>query len=118
MPWIPTFLAQRSECSVNLIFGLVLNLHSIVTDPSTSTQQKKRSLFEKASGTKEAVKQSADERIPEDIRDESSGSETKDKTMLGRIRGMRVIPASPSCLAGTHSYCFVGPRFRQDSPGA
>jgi len=72
-------------------------LRSIVTDPSTGTEQKKRGLFEKASGTKEAVKQSADERIAEDIPDESSGSETKGKGIFDRIRGMRVIPAFSSC---------------------
>lgn len=78
-------------------FSCVLNWHSIATDPSTSVEQKKRGLFGKASGTKEAVKQAADERIPEDIRDESSGSDTKGRGMFGRFRGITVIPAfSPS----------------------
>ena len=99
------------SCSVYLTFCFVLNLHSIATDPSTSTEEKKRGLFEKASGTKEAVKQSADERIPEDIPDESSGSETKGKGFFERIRGMRVIRAFSSCSAGTHLCCLVGPRF-------
>jgi len=98
------------------LFGLyltscfVLNLHSIVTDPSTGTEEKKRGLFEKASGTKEAVKQSADEKIPEDIPDESSGSETKGKGFFERFRGMRVIPVSSSCSARIHLFCLVGPR--------
>ena len=72
-------------------------------DPSTGTEQKKWSLFEKASGTKEAVKQSADERIPEDVRDESSGSETKGKGMFGRFRGVKVIPRSLKFSANAHS---------------
>jgi hypothetical protein len=61
----------------------------IATDPSASTEQKKRSFFDRAYGTKEAVKQSADERIPEDIPDESSSSETKGRGFLGRLRGIK-----------------------------
>ena len=90
--WIPMSLAQRSECSECPLSGLVLNWHSIATDPSTSTEEKKRGIFGKASRTKEVVKQSADEKVPEEIRDESSGSETKGKGMFERFRGMRVIP--------------------------
>jgi len=37
------------------------------------------------------VKQSADEKIPEDIRDETSSSETKSKGLFGRLRGIKVI---------------------------
>jgi len=79
---------------VSLLSILALTRHSIARDPTTSTENKKRSLFDKASGTKEAVKQSADERIPEDVRDDSSGSETRGKGMLGKIRGFRVFLAA------------------------
>lgn len=68
----------------------MLTLHSIAADPTTSTEYKKQGLYDKASGTKEAVKQAADERIPEDVRDESSGSETREKGFIGKIRGIRV----------------------------
>jgi len=61
----------------------------IARDPNASTEQKKRGLFDKASGTKEAVKQSADKNIPEDVREESSGSETKGRSMFGRFRGIK-----------------------------
>ena len=102
MLWNPTFLMQRSECSGCLRSGFVLNWYSIATDPSTTTEEKKRGIFGKASRTKEAVKQSADEKVPEDVRDESSGSETKGRGMIGRIRGMRVIFIPAIRRAGIH----------------
>jgi len=66
----------------------ISHVKDITTDPSTSTEEKKRGLYDKASGTKEAMKQTADERIPEDLRDETSSSETKDKGLMGRLRGL------------------------------
>lgn len=71
-------------------------------DPSTSTGRKKQGLYDKASGTREALKQATDERIPEDIRDESSGSETREKGFIGKIRGIRVYLGPSASSAGTH----------------
>jgi hypothetical protein len=62
---------------------------NIATDPSISVEQKQRDLYGKASETKGALTQAADEKIPEDIRDESSGSETKEKGFMNKIRGLR-----------------------------
>lgn len=62
----------------------------IATDPSTSAEQKKEGLYDKASGTKETVKQSADERVPRDDRsDETSSTEAKEKGWRGKLRGIR-----------------------------
>ena len=36
------------------------------------------------------MKQSAEERIPEDVRDDSSSSETRGKGVMGKIRGIKV----------------------------
>ena len=63
------------------------------------------------------MKQSAEERIPEDVRDESSGSETKGKGMLGKIRGIKVITEGSTFSAGTHSSYFTERPLRQDPPG-
>jgi len=90
----------------------------IATDPSTSAEEKKRGIFGKASRTKEAVKQSADEKVPEEIRDESSGSETKGRGMFERFRGMRVIPTLAIRRAGTHPWYAVGRHFWQGPSGA
>ena len=76
-------------------------------DPSTSTQQKKRGLFEKASGTKEAVKQSADEKIPGDASDEPSSPDTKNKSMFSRFRGIRVTIGRLTISTGTHRPYFT-----------
>lgn len=67
----------------------VSQTRDIATDPSMSTEQKKQGLYDKATGAREAVKQSADERVPEDIRDETSSSETKEKGLMGKIRGIK-----------------------------
>lgn len=102
----------------SLLSGLVLNWHSIATDPSTSAEEKKRGVFGRASRTKEAVKQSADEKVPEDIREESSGSETKGKGMFERFRGMRVTPTLAIRRAESYPWYVVGRHFRQGPPGA
>lgn len=73
-------------------------------DPSTSTEQKKQGLYDKASGTKEAVKQAADDRIPEDVRDETSSSEIREKGLMGKIRGIRVCLGCSASSAETHAF--------------
>ena len=82
----------------------MLTFHSIAADPSTNTEEKKRDLYDKAYGTKETVKRSVDERVPEDVRDETSSTEAKDKGFMGRIRGMKVFFRGFISLAGTYPF--------------
>ena len=58
------------------------------------------------------MKQTADERIPGDLTEETSSSETKSKGMLGRIR---VIPTIFLC--DEDSPYVIGRSVRQDPPG-
>ena len=95
----------------------MLTWYRVVADPSTSTEQKKRGLYDKASGTKEAVKQSVDEKVPEDSNDESPSPETKGKSFFGRFRGMKVVPRPFTFRAGTHLFYLIERPLRQDPPG-
>ena len=49
------------------------------------------------------MKQSADEKIPEDTLDEPSSPDTKNKSMFGRFRGIKVTSGRLAFPVGTHS---------------
>ena len=51
---------------------------------------RKQALYDKVSGAKETVKQSADESVSADPREETSSSEAKDKSMMGKFRNFKV----------------------------
>lgn len=80
-----------------------LHHYSIATDPSTGAEQKKEGLYDKASEAKGTVKRSADERVPGDFRsDETSSTEAKEKGLMGKIRGIRVLLKSFTPSAAVH----------------